>query len=102
MASRRRDDLKTNCSCMEGSYGKIRNGNNIACPYWHISASAELNRNLSNEIQELEEKHKKEQTKLAGATAEENTAVEEAELKSAERKKCESHLLHLEEFGING
>ena len=31
--------------------------------------------------------------KLAGATAEKNTAVEEAELKSAERKKCESHLL---------
>ena len=48
---------------------------------------------LSNEIQELEEKHEKEQTKLAGATAEENTAAEEAELKSAERKKCESHLL---------
>ena len=31
---------------------------------------------LSNEIQELEEKHKKEQTKLAGATAEENTNVD--------------------------
>ena len=25
MASRRRDYLKTNCSCMEGSYGKIAN-----------------------------------------------------------------------------
>ena len=31
---------------------------------------------LSNEIQELEEKHEKEQTKLAGATAEENTNVD--------------------------
>ena len=87
---------------MEGSYGKIRNENNIACPYWHIRPCAELNRNLSNEIQELEEKHEKEQTKLAGAMAEKNTAVEEAELKSAERKKCESHLPHLGDFGING
>ena len=42
------------------------------------------NDTTSNEIQELEEKHEKEQMKLATATAEENTAAEEAELKGTE------------------
>ena len=42
------------------------------------------NDTTSNEIQELEEKHEKEQMELARATAEENTAAEEAELKGTE------------------
>ena len=55
---------------------------------------------LSNEFQELEQLHETEQTKLAGATADENTALEEAKLKSTEYKHFESELSpSLDKFG---
>ena len=53
----------------------------------------ERHETLSDENQELEEKHEKEEKKLAGATVDENNAAVEAEPKSTERKKFESHLL---------